>query len=261
VCDITTLARNAIQHPKMSLHNRTPSIPPSTASSVPRKRNLSASAIPLRPPPNLRQTTTTTATSAPPTPQPVKEEELSDNENDGKDDYGDIGVTGDNREQQNKEDRERLKYGPLKPPGVCVLGLRVVVWLSWVWLLACLRGDLRMGAKRRILLEAFTPEQMQRYEVFRRANLNKSGVKKVPSTLSTPPLLPLLPLSLLPLQLQLHPLLPLSLFHLFLSTSANPSSQTKSSRNPSRKTSPSSSPASQKSSWAKSSKKPGKCNY
>lgn len=112
----------------MSLHNRTPSIPPSTASSVPRKRNLSASAIPLRPPPNLRQTTTTTAaaTSAPPTPQPVKEEELSDNENDGKDDYGDIGVTGENREQQNKEDRERLKYSPLKPPGVCVLGLRVV---------------------------------------------------------------------------------------------------------------------------------------
>jgi hypothetical protein len=31
----------------------------------------------------------------------------------------------------------------------------------------------------RILLETFTPEQMQRYEVFRRANLNKSGVKKV----------------------------------------------------------------------------------
>jgi hTAFII28-like protein conserved region len=31
----------------------------------------------------------------------------------------------------------------------------------------------------RILLETFTPEQMQRYEVFRRANLNKGGVKKV----------------------------------------------------------------------------------
>ena|SRR5579859_4686189 len=90
----------------MSLHNRTSSynIPPGSAapSTVPRKRNLSASAIPLRPPPNLR-------TSAPSTPLPVKEEEISDNENDGKDDYGDLGVTGENREEQNKEERERLK--------------------------------------------------------------------------------------------------------------------------------------------------------
>lgn len=91
---------------QMSQHSRTSSyIPPATTpSSQPRKRNLSASAIPLRPPPNLR-----TNTSTPPTPQPVKEEDISDNENDGKDDYGDLGVTGENREAENKEDRERLK--------------------------------------------------------------------------------------------------------------------------------------------------------
>jgi hypothetical protein len=86
-------------------HNRTSSyIPPSsTPQTIPRKRNLSASAIPLRPPPNLR-------TSAPATPQPVKEEEDEDDE---KDDYGDIGVNnGENRDEETKEERERLKYYP-----------------------------------------------------------------------------------------------------------------------------------------------------
>ena len=91
----------------MSQHIRTSNYiaPSPNPSSIPRKRNLSASAIPLRPPPNLR-----TNTSTPSTPQPVKEEEISDNENDGKDDYGDLGVTGENREEENKEERERLKY-------------------------------------------------------------------------------------------------------------------------------------------------------
>src|SRR5208282_1872441 len=96
---------------------------------------------PVRPPPNLR-------TSNPTTPQPVKEEE---DEDDGKDDYGDIGVNkSETRDEEIKEERERLKYEPSN---------RIV--------------------NSRFLLETFTPEQMQRYEVFRRANLNKSGVKKV----------------------------------------------------------------------------------
>jgi hypothetical protein len=43
----------------------------------------------------------------------------------------------------------------------------------------CCLLDTGWNVDGRILLEAFTPEQMQRYEVFRRANLNKSGVKKV----------------------------------------------------------------------------------
>src|SRR5277367_3961604 len=128
-------------------HNRTGSyIPPSSAplSSIPRKRNLSASAaVPVRPPPNLRKSTPTT-------PQPVKEEE---DEDDGKDDYGDIGVNNGEtpRDEETKKERERLKS--LFP--------------------------MEFELTTRILLEAFTPEQMQRYEVFRRANLNKGGVKKV----------------------------------------------------------------------------------
>ena len=86
-------------------HNRTGSyIAPSSAppSSIPRKRNLSASAaVPVRPPPNLR-------TSAPTTPQPIKEEE---DEDDGKDDYGDIGVNNGEapRDEETKKERERLK--------------------------------------------------------------------------------------------------------------------------------------------------------
>jgi hypothetical protein len=53
----------------------------------------------------------------------------------------------------------------------------------------CCLLDTEWNVDGRILLEAFTPEQMQRYEVFRRANLNKSGVKKVHSfiTLQTNP--------------------------------------------------------------------------
>jgi hypothetical protein len=88
-----------------SQHNRTSSyIPPSSIpQTVPRKRNLSASAIPLRPPPNLR------TPSTPATPQPVVKEE--EDEDDGKDDYGDIGVNnGENRDEETKEERERLRY-------------------------------------------------------------------------------------------------------------------------------------------------------
>ena len=127
--------------------NRTPSYTPTSSaslSSIPRKRNLSVSAaVPVRGPPNLR-------TSTPSTPQPAKEEE---DEDDGKDDYGDIGVNNGEtpRDEETKRERERLK------------SLRQ-----------------RCNANVRILLEAFSPEQMQRYEVFRRANLNKGGVKKVP---------------------------------------------------------------------------------
>ena len=93
-----------------NLHNRTWSyVPPSSTPQaiIPRKRNLSASVIPLRPPPNLR-------TSAPATPQPLKEEE---DEDDGKDDYGDLGVNnGENRDEETKEERERLKSeSPLTP--------------------------------------------------------------------------------------------------------------------------------------------------
>jgi hypothetical protein len=74
-----------------------PSMP---QTSVSRKRNLSASAIPVRPPPNLR-------TDAPATPQPIKEDE---EEEDEKDDYGDLGVnSGENRDEETKEERERLK--------------------------------------------------------------------------------------------------------------------------------------------------------
>ena len=118
-------------------------VPPSSTPQniLPRKRSLAASTTPVRPPPNLR-------TSNPTTPQPVKDD---DDEDDGKDDYGDIGVnSGETRDEETKEERERLKYEHRN---------RII--------------------NSRILLETFTPEQMQRYEVFRRANLNKSGVKKV----------------------------------------------------------------------------------
>jgi hypothetical protein len=87
-------------------HVRTGSyIPPSSAplSVLPRKRTLSASALPVRPPPNLR-------TSTPTTPQPIRDEE---DEDEGKDDYGDIGVNnGENRDEETKEERERLKLLP-----------------------------------------------------------------------------------------------------------------------------------------------------
>jgi len=82
-------------------------VPPSSAPQTtnPRKRNLSVSAAPLRPPPNLR-------TSNPTTPLPIKDEE---DEDDGKDDYGDIGVNnGEARDEETKEERERLKYSPSK---------------------------------------------------------------------------------------------------------------------------------------------------
>ena len=85
-------------------HNKPSSyIPPSSTPQtiLPRKRNLSVTTIPIRPPPNLRA-------SNPTTPQPVKEEE---DEDDGKDDYGDIGVnSGETRDEETKEERERLKY-------------------------------------------------------------------------------------------------------------------------------------------------------
>jgi len=90
----------------MSQHTRTGSyVPaPSPQATTPRKRNLSASAIPLRPPPALRG-------SAPATPQPVKEDEPEDEEDkEDKDDYGDLGVNaGENREEEEKEERERLR--------------------------------------------------------------------------------------------------------------------------------------------------------
>ena len=88
----------------------------------------------------------------------MKEEE---DEDDGKDDYGDIGVNNGEtpRDEETKKERERLKS--LFP--------------------------MEFELTTRILLEAFTPEQMQRYEVFRRANLNKGGVKKVaPLSLQIP---------------------------------------------------------------------------
>jgi len=93
------------------------------------------------------------------TPQPpVPEDE--DDEGDGKDDYGDIEVNnGESRDEALKEERERLKY-PF--PDSC-----------WLYLFG---GKLILG---RVLLETFTPEQMSRYEVFRRANLNKGSIKKV----------------------------------------------------------------------------------
>ena len=91
----------------MSSHSRTGSyVPaPSPQLTTPRKRNLSASAIPVRPPPALR-------TSAPPTPQPIKEDEEEEEDNkDDKDDYGDLGINaGENREEEEKEERERLRY-------------------------------------------------------------------------------------------------------------------------------------------------------
>jgi hypothetical protein len=84
----------------MSQHVRSGSyIPPSsTPNIIPRKRNLSASAIPLRAPPALRTT---------PQPPPAEDE---DEEADGKDDYGDIEVNnGESRDEALKEERERLK--------------------------------------------------------------------------------------------------------------------------------------------------------
>ena len=73
------------------------SLPPST---IPRKRNLSTPSLPVRLPPNLRNSTPTT-------PQPVKEEEEDEDE---KDDYGDIGViSGENRDEETRKERERLK--------------------------------------------------------------------------------------------------------------------------------------------------------
>lgn len=79
-------------------------IPPSSLplSAIPRKRNLSTSSLPTRPPPALRNSTPTT-------PQAAKEEE-DDDEADGKDDYGDIGViNGEHRDEESKEERERLR--------------------------------------------------------------------------------------------------------------------------------------------------------
>ena len=78
-------------------------VPPSSApqSVIPRKRNLSVSATPLRPAPIGR------TSSNPETPQPVKEEE---DEDEGKDDYGDIGVNkGENRDEETREEQERLR--------------------------------------------------------------------------------------------------------------------------------------------------------
>lgn len=89
-----------------NLHNRTGSYAPTPSPQVTtlRKRNLSASAVPVRPPPALR-------TSAPHTPQPVKEEEEEDEDKEDKDDYGDLGVNaGEKREEEEKEERERLRY-------------------------------------------------------------------------------------------------------------------------------------------------------
>jgi hypothetical protein len=83
-------------------HSRTASAPqPTPPSTIPQKRNLSVSSLPPnRPPPNLRN-------SAPTTPQPPKEEEEDEDE---KDDYGDLGVNnGENRDEETKEERERLK--------------------------------------------------------------------------------------------------------------------------------------------------------
>ena len=81
-------------------HGRTTSAPqPTPSSTIPQKRNLSVSSL-ARPAPNLRN-------SAPTTPQPPKEEEDEDDE---KDDYGDLGVNnGENRDEETKEERERLK--------------------------------------------------------------------------------------------------------------------------------------------------------
>lgn len=39
--------------------------------------------------------------------------------------------------------------------------------------------------KMMVLIEAFDPDQMQRYEAFKRANLNKAGVKKVRKRISS----------------------------------------------------------------------------
>ena len=90
----------------MSQHGRAgSSIPPTSTAQpiIPRKRNLSVSAIPLRPPPNLR---TSAATTLQP---PLPDDE--DDEGDGKDDYGDIEVNnGESRDEALKEERERLKY-------------------------------------------------------------------------------------------------------------------------------------------------------
>jgi hypothetical protein len=90
----------------MASTQRTPSfVPPSSStpqSIIPRKRNLSEPSVRTRPP-NLRTSDLTA-------PQPVKEEE---DEDDGKDDYGDIGVNnGETRDEQTKEERERLKFAP-----------------------------------------------------------------------------------------------------------------------------------------------------
>lgn len=87
-----------------SQHNRTSSyIPPSSSPQIiPHKRTLSTSSLSIRPPPNLR------TPSTPATPQPVVKDE--ENEDDGKDDYGDITVNnGENRDEESKEERERLR--------------------------------------------------------------------------------------------------------------------------------------------------------
>lgn len=90
----------------MTSSQRTLSFSSSSSSApqsiIPRKRNLSESSIRSRPP-NLRTSDLTV-------PQPVKEEE---DEDDGKDDYGDIGVNnGEVRDEETKEERERTKFVP-----------------------------------------------------------------------------------------------------------------------------------------------------
>jgi hypothetical protein len=86
---------------KPSLFNRASFSASSPQSVIPKKRNHSVASLPSRPPPKL-------GASNPNTPQPVKDEEEED---EGKDDYGDIGVNnGENMDKETQEEeRERTK--------------------------------------------------------------------------------------------------------------------------------------------------------
>lgn len=72
---------------------------PSTPSTIPRKRNLSLSSLqPSRPPPPLRSNTTQN-----------QDKEEPEEDDDDKDDYGDLGVNSGAPQEQNNEERERIR--------------------------------------------------------------------------------------------------------------------------------------------------------
>jgi hypothetical protein len=94
---------------KMNLPGRASSLSAASGSSIPRKRNLSTSSVPLRPPPALRPAPPQEApATAPPAEPPVKDEEEEEEE---KEDVSYLGPSNnENREEQEREEKQKLRY-------------------------------------------------------------------------------------------------------------------------------------------------------